>query len=140
MSFPFYIYFLSFPSPSFSSEHTKSETLWNLHPWLILEMGFWPKKHILQFGAILVFLPQFFSLCFSLSPLLSSLSFSSSNHSGCLHDFFMFLGYATTFTSSFFSSSLVFSVTQRFSKLYQGVDFALAIQVWPELNSFVYKS
>lgn len=134
MSFPFYIYFLSFPSPSFSSEHTKPEALWNLHPWLILGMGFWPKKHILQFGAILVFVPQFFALCFSLSPHLSSLSFSFSSHSVCLQDFCMFLCFATTHSPTLFLD--IFGVfgnlrsTKWSLKLFKGEDFALSIKWW----------
>lgn len=130
MSFPFYIYFLSFPSPSFSSEHTKPEALWNLHPWLILGMGFWPKNTSSNLG-LYWSSSLSFSLCVSHSLLTypHSLLFSFSSHSVCLHDFSMFLGFVTTHLSTLFL--VIFGIfgnlrsTKWSLKLFKGEDFVV---------------
>lgn len=116
MSFPFYIYFLSFPSPSFSSEHTKPEALWNLHRWLILGMGFWPKNTSSNLG-LYWSSSLSFSLCVSHSLLTypHSLLFSFSSHSVCLHDFSTFLGFATTHSPTLFL--FIFGVFATYAKL-----------------------
>lgn len=111
MSFPFYIYFLSFPSPSFSSEHTKPEALWNLHPWLILGMGFWPKNTSSNLG-----LYWSSSLSFSLCVSHSLLTYphSLSPFQVILFVFKIFACFYALLPHThqlFFSTYLVFSVT-----------------------------
>lgn len=100
-----WVYFLSFPSPSFFIWTHKARSVVEFTSLANFRDGFLTKKHILQFGAILVFVPQFFS------PYLSSLSFCSSSHSVCLPDFFTFLGFATALTNSFSFHHWCFLVT-----------------------------
>lgn len=82
--FPFSFYFLSFPSPSFSSQHTKPESVVEFTSRANFRDGLLTKKHILQFGAILVFLTHFFCMFLTLSSLLLIPLFPT-DCSVCLH-------------------------------------------------------